>query len=333
MSAQSLTAAAGSLRHFNRFYTAQLGILDRDLLGSGRSLSEARVLYELATREGLTAGDLTRSLGLDPGYLSRMLAAFEKEGLLERRRSAEDGRVSHLVLTAEGRTVYAGLDRLSQAAAESLVARLGSEEREEVLAALRLIEAQLTSDPAPGEIMLRPHRVGDMGWIVHRQAVLYAREYGWDSDYEALIADIAGRFLRDFKPDRERCFVAERAGEIVGSVFAVEQSRDVAKLRLLYVEPSARGQGVGRRLVDACIDFAREKAYARLDLWTNDILIAARGIYESTGFKLIGEERHRSFGHDLVGQTWSLDLTQARAATPAQAAGDRPDRGRDGRAD
>jgi DNA-binding MarR family transcriptional regulator/GNAT superfamily N-acetyltransferase len=333
MSAQSLTAAAGALRHFNRFYTAQLGILDRDLLGSGRSLSEARVLYELATRERLTAGDLTRSLGLDPGYLSRMLAAFEKEGLVERRRSPEDGRVSHLVITAAGRAVYAGLDRLSQAAAESLVARLGGEEREEVLAALRVIEAKLTSDPAPGEIVLRPHRVGDMGWIVHRQAVLYAREYGWDSGYEALIADIAGRFLRDFKPGRETCFVAERAGEIVGSVFAVEESRDVAKLRLLYVEPSARGQGVGRRLVDACINFARQKAYARLDLWTNDILTAARAIYESAGFELIGEERHRSFGHDLVGQTWSLDLSQTRAAPLAPASGDRPDRGRDGRAD
>ena len=308
MSAQSLTAAAGALRHFNRFYTAQIGVLDRDLLGSGRSLSEARVLYELATREPLTAGELTRSLGLDPGYLSRMLAGFEKEGLLERRRSAEDGRVSHLALTAKGRTAYAGLDRLSQAAAETLVARLAGDARNEVLAALRLIEGRLATSPPASEILLRPHRIGDMGCIVHRQAVLYAQEYGWDGGYEALIAEIVGRFLREFKPERERCVVAERAGEIVGSVFAVEDSADTARLRLLYVEPSARGNGLGQKLVDECIAFARAKGYSRLDLWTNDILTAARRIYQKAGFELVKEERHRSFGHELVGQTWRLDL-------------------------
>ena len=308
MSAQSLTAAAGALRHFNRFYTAQIGVLDRDLLGSGRSLSEARVLYELATREPLTAGELTRSLGLDPGYLSRMLAGFEKEALLERRRSVEDGRVSHLALTAKGRTAYAGLDRLSQAAAETLVARLAGDARNEVLAALQLIEGRLAAPPQASEILLRPHRIGDMGWILHRQAVLYAQEYGWDGGYEALIAEIVGRFLREFKPERERCIVAECAGEIVGSVFAVEDSADTARLRLLYVEPSARGNGLGRRLVDECIAFARAKGYSRLDLWTNDILTAARRIYQKAGFELVKEERHRSFGHDLVGQTWTLDL-------------------------
>jgi DNA-binding MarR family transcriptional regulator/GNAT superfamily N-acetyltransferase len=308
MSAQSLTAAAEAVRHFNRFYTAQIGILDRDLLGSGRSLSEARVLYELATREALTAGDLARSLGLDPGYLSRMLAGFEKEGLLKRRRSAEDGRVSHLAFTAKGRVLYAELDRLSQAAAEALVSRLPGGGRDEMLSALRLVEARLASETRPSDIVLRPHRVGDMGWIVHRQAVLYAQEYGWDGGYEALIVEIVGRFLREFKPDRERCFVAERAGEIVGSVFVVEDGSNVAKLRLLYVEPSARGHGVGQKLVDECIAFARAKGYVRLDLWTNDILTAARRIYQKAGFELIGEERHHSFGHDLVGQTWSLDL-------------------------
>ena len=308
MCAQSLAAAAEAVRHFNRFYTAQIGVLDRDLFGSGRSLSEARVLYELATREPLTAGDLSRSLGLDPGYLSRMLAGFEKEGLLERRRSAEDGRVSHLALTANGRAVYAELDARSQTAAEALVSRLAGEVREEVLGALRLIESKLAPDKPSSDILLRSHRVGDMGWIVHRQAVLYAQEYGWDGGYEALIAEIVGRFLREFKPDRERCFVAERAGEIVGSVFIVEGGSDVAKLRLLYIEPSARGHGIGQKLVDECIAFARAKGYARLDLWTNDILTAARRIYQRAGFELVGEERHHSFGHDLVGQTWSLDL-------------------------
>ena len=324
MSAQSLTAAASALRHFNRFYTAQIGVLDRDLLGSGRSLSEARVLYELATREALTAGDLARSLGLDPGYLSRMLAGFEKEGLLERRRSAEDGRVTHLAFTAKGRVLYAKLDRLSQAAAEALVSRFPGGERDEMLGALRLVEARLASDTRPSDIVLRPHRVGDMGWIVHRQAVLYAREYGWDSGYEALIAEIVGRFLRDFKPDRERCFIAEHGGEIVGSVFAVEHSRDVAKLRLLYVEPSARGHGVGQRLVDACIAFARAKNYARLGLWTNDVLIAARRLYQKAGFELVKEEPHHSFGRDLVGQTWSLDLMRDPVERAAQTDSDRP---------
>jgi DNA-binding MarR family transcriptional regulator/N-acetylglutamate synthase-like GNAT family acetyltransferase len=324
MSAQSLTAAAGALRHFNRFYTAQIGVLDRDLLGSGRSLSEARVLYELATREALTAGDLTRGLGLDPGYLSRMLASFEKEGLLERRRSADDGRVSHLALKAKGRVAYAELDKLSQAAAETLVSRFDGEVRDEVLAALRLIEERLAPEPQASEIVLRPHRIGDMGWIVHRQAVLYAREYGWDGGYEALIAEIVGRFLREFKPDRERCFVGERAGEIVGSVFVVEHSSEVAKLRLLYVEPSARGHGLGQTLVDECIAFAHRKGFARLDLWTNDILIAARRLYQKAGFELVKEERHHSFGHDLVGQTWSLDLISDSTQRASQTTNDRP---------
>jgi DNA-binding MarR family transcriptional regulator/GNAT superfamily N-acetyltransferase len=324
MSAQSLTAAADALRHFNRFYTAQIGVLDRDLLGSGRSLSEARVLYELATREALTAGDLTRSLGLDPGYLSRMLASFEKEGLLERRRSADDGRVSHLALTAKGRVAYAELDKLSQVAAETLVSRLAGDVRDEVLAALRLIEGRLAPEPQASEIVLRPHRIGDMGWIVHRQAVLYAREYGWDGGYEALIAEIVGRFLREFKPDRERCFVAERGGEIVGSVFVVEHSSEVAKLRLLYVEPSTRGHGAGQRLVNECIAFARRTGYARLDLWTNDILVAARRLYQKAGFELVREERHHSFGHDLVGQTWSLDLMSDPAQGASQTINDRP---------
>ena len=315
MGVQSLEAAAGALRHFNRFYTAQIGVLDRDLLGSGYSLSQARVLYELATQGDLAAGDLTRALSLDPGYLSRILNGFERQGLLKRRRSCEDGRVIRLGLTPKGRAVFAKLDALSQSAAETLLSRLPGEACEDVLGAFRLVETRLApAAPKPAEVTLRPHRVGDMGWIVHRQAVLYAQEYGWDSGYEALIADIAGRFLRDFKPERERCFVAEREGKIVGSVFAVEDSAAVARLRLLYVEPAARGQGLGRRLTEACIDFARTSGYARLELWTNDILTAARRIYQAAGFELVKEEPHHSFGHDLVGQTWSLDL----------ARGDRP---------
>jgi DNA-binding MarR family transcriptional regulator/GNAT superfamily N-acetyltransferase len=304
----SLTGAARQLRHFNRFYTRAIGVLDRGLYGTGRSLAEARVLYELADGTAVTAGDLTRRLAMDAGFLSRMLARFEREGLIERRRSETDGRVSHLVLTDIGRTVFTELDHLSQTAAESLIAPLGAEARSTLLSAFGRAETLLATDRRSDNVILRPHRVGDMGWVVHRQALLYAREYGWDIGYEALIAEIAAKFIRDFDPAGEHCWIAERAGEVVGSVFLVRESGEVAKLRLLYLEQSARGLGVGRRLVDECIAFAREKGYARLDLWTQSILEAATRLYRATGFRLIREEPHHSFGHDLVGQFWSLDL-------------------------
>ncbi len=318
MQAAPLPQSALSLRHFNRFYTRQIGLLDRSLLGSGRSLTEARVLYELAHNGGLTASDFVWKFGIDGGYLSRMLSSFEKEGLLEKAPSAKDKRVSHLVLTDKGRATYAALDRLSQTAAEALLSPLGAAERARLLAAMHDIEAVLEERDAP-QITLRPHRTGDMGWIVHRQAALYAQEYGWDNSYEALIAEITAAFLKNFKPDRERCWVAERAGVIVGSVFVVEASPSLAKLRLLYVEPTARGSGLGRRLVDECIAFARASGYERLELWTNDILIAARRIYQAAGFQLIEEAPHHSFGQDLIGQTWSLDL-KARGLQPLAGA-------------
>jgi DNA-binding MarR family transcriptional regulator/GNAT superfamily N-acetyltransferase len=312
MGTRSISSSAAALRHFNRFYTAQIGLLDRDLLGSGHSLSEARVLYELALGNGLTAGDLSKRLGLDPGYLSRMLAGFEKKDLVARRRSAEDGRVAHLALTEKGRAAFAELDARSQSAAESLMARLGETARGDMVAALKTVESNIGAGGQDAEIILRPHRIGDMAWIVHRQARLYHEEYGWDLGYEALILDICGRFLREFKPERETAFIAERGGEIIGGVFVVEESAEAAKLRLLYVEPSVRGNGLGRRLVDACIAFAREKGYARLNLWTNDILIEARRIYEKAGFQLVDEAPHHSFGKDLTGQGWSLDLRRTR---------------------
>jgi DNA-binding MarR family transcriptional regulator/GNAT superfamily N-acetyltransferase len=307
----SLTGAARQLRSFNRFYTREIGVLDRGLYGTGRSLAEARVLYELAFGTGVTAGDLTRRLSMDAGFLSRMLARFEREGVIERRRSEADGRVSHLELTDHGRSVFAELDRLSQTAAETLIASLETEERSMLLSAFGQVETLLAADRRPGNVILRPHRVGDMGWIVHRQALLYAREYGWDIDYEALIAEIAARFVRDFDPEREHCWVAERGGEIVGSVFLVRDSDDVAKLRLLYVEKSVRGLGLGRRLVCECVAFAREKGYARLDLWTQSILTAAIRLYREAGFELVKEEPHHSFGQDLIGQFWSRDLRAA----------------------
>ncbi|MGB0086332.1 MAG: helix-turn-helix domain-containing GNAT family N-acetyltransferase [Rhodomicrobiaceae bacterium] len=313
MSVASIARAAQSLRHFNRFYTAQIGVLDRYLLGSGRSLSEARVLYELAHSDHLTASDFVWKLGIDGGYLSRMLSGFEKEGLLERCLSEKDRRVSHLVLTKRGRAAFTALDRLSQAAAEALLGPLGEAQQQRLIAAMSEIEAMLDAK-VPAPVILRPHRTGDMGWIVHRQAVLYAEEYGWDNSYEALVAQITGDFLTNLKPDREYCWVAEQAGRIVGSVFIVEGSARVAKLRLLYVEPAVRGQGLGRRLVDACIAFARAKGYERLDLWTQETLTPARRIYKAAGFQLVATAPHRSFGHDLVGETWTLDLTASDAS-------------------
>jgi DNA-binding MarR family transcriptional regulator/GNAT superfamily N-acetyltransferase len=308
MCAQSLTTASGSLRHFNRFYTAQIGVLDRDLLGSGHSLAEARILYELATNERMTASDLAEMLSMDRGYLSRVLSRFERGGLIERQRSPDDGRVQFLALTGKGRQTFAKLDALSQNATESMLSPLSYGERDELLGALRRIEATLAPRQPAQEIMLREHRIGDMGWIVHRQSVLYAREYGWDGEYETLVFDIIARFLRDFDRDREKCWVAERLGEIVGSVFLVRDTDSIARLRLLYLEPSARGMGVGRRLVDQCIGFASEKGYERIDLWTNSVLNSARRIYEKAGFHLVREEPHHSFGKDLVGQHWSLEL-------------------------
>jgi DNA-binding MarR family transcriptional regulator/GNAT superfamily N-acetyltransferase len=308
MCAQSLTTASGSLRHFNRFYTAQIGVLDRDLLGSGHSLAEARILYELATNEGMTASDLAEMLSMDRGYLSRVLARFERSGLIERKRSPDDGRVQFLALTGEGRQTFAKLDALSQNASEKILSPLSNDQREKLLGALNDVEKTLVQKPTDSEVALRDFQIGDMGWIVHRQSVLYAREYGWDGEYETLVFEIIARFLRDFDRDREKCWVAERLGEIVGSVFLVRDTDSIARLRLLYLEPSARGMGVGRRLVDQCIGFASEKGYERIDLWTNSVLNSARRIYEKAGFHLVREEAHHSFGKDLVGQHWSLEL-------------------------
>jgi DNA-binding MarR family transcriptional regulator/GNAT superfamily N-acetyltransferase len=313
METGALAQAATRLRHFNRFYTARIGVLDRDLLGSGWSLSEARVLYELASHEELTASELMQSLSMDAGYLSRMLKRFEKSGLIEKRVSEADRRSSHIALTDKGRKRFAVLDRLSQKAAESLLEPVPGRERGDLLDALNLVETALQQQGREQPVTFRQHRVGDMGWIVHRQAVLYAQEYGWDNSYEALISEITAKFIRDYDAEREMCLVAERAGEIVGSVFIVKESETVARLRLLYLEPAVRGQGVGRRLVDEAVRFTRDKGYERLELWTNSILTAARRIYEHAGFKLASEEPHHSFGKDLVGQYWALELKEGAA--------------------
>ena len=307
-------AQVAAFRHFNRFYTRQIGVLDRGFLHSDFSLTEVRVLYELAHRGTTTAGELGAMLGIDAGYLSRMLRAFRRRGLVTQRTSARDRRARDLALTARGRAEFARLDALQRADVQRVLDPLGAEARRSVLEQLAAVERVLGTTPPPNEIRLRRHRPGDMGWITHRQAVLYFEEYGWNEQYEALIARIMADFIDRHDPDRERCWVAERAGEIVGSVFCVRKSSTIAKLRLLYVEPSARGTGLGTRLVRECIRFARSVGYRTLTLWTNNVLVAARRIYEREGFALVAEDKHRSFGKSLVGQTWKLDLRQLEDA-------------------
>jgi DNA-binding MarR family transcriptional regulator/GNAT superfamily N-acetyltransferase len=298
-----------AVRQFTRFYTGRLGVLQEGLLESGFSLTEARVLYELANRNRPTASELGRDLGLDAGYLSRILKRFEDQGLVVRTRSESDARQSHLELTEAGRHSFEPLDQRSRDQVDDLLSRLPETDRARLVDAMSMIqtllgEAQSKSEP----YLLRPHRPGDMGWIVHRHGALYAQEYGWDESFEALVADIAASFIRDFDPKRERCWIAEKDGEIVGSVLLVKQEKEVAKLRLLYVEPKARGLGIGKRFVDECIRFARMAGYRRISLWTNDVLHAARAIYTAAGFRLVRSEPHSSFGHDLVGEFWELEL-------------------------
>lgn len=298
-----------AVRAFNRFYTRQIGLLDEGLLKSAFSLTEARVLYELAHLDGLTATDLGRDLGLDAGYLSRLLKKFEERGLVERAATEADARRSSIVLTPAGRQAFAPLNQDSHDQVAALLDRLPALEQDRLVKAMQTVQRLLGEGAAPKvPYMLRPLQVGDIGWIVRRQGMIYAQDYGWDETYEALVAEILGAFIKSFDPKWERSWIAEREGEVVGSVFLVRKSEEVAKLRLLYVEPSARGLGIGKRLVDECIGFARAKGYKMLTLWTNDILTAARHIYEAAGFKLVEEERHHSFGKDLVGQNWNLQL-------------------------
>lgn len=299
-----------AVRRFGRFYTRQIGALNEGLLKSSFPLTEARVLYELAYHPGPTASGLGRELALDPGYLSRILRSFEERGLLRREPSPRDARQSHLFLTETGEQAFAPLDQASREEVTALLSTLSEADQGRLLEAMQTIETLLGGPPAPQvPYILRPHRPGDLGWVVHRQAVLYSQEYGWNSDFEGLVAQIVADFQRDFDPRREQCWIAEREGLPVGSAFLVQgASEEEAKLRLLYVEASARGLGIGRRLVEECIAFARRCGYRRLTLWTNDILVSARRIYEATGFRLVAEEPHHSFGKDLVGQTWTLDL-------------------------
>jgi DNA-binding MarR family transcriptional regulator/N-acetylglutamate synthase-like GNAT family acetyltransferase len=302
-------ARAAAVRRFNRFYTRQIGVLNEGFLQSPFSLTEGRVLYELAHQERPTATEVSTALGVDTGYLSRILRRFERRGLVKRERSPADRRSRHLTLTAKGRSAIDALDARSQAEVRSVLNHLTEPDQRRLLEAMRTVERLLggSAASAPGYV-LRPHQPGDMGWVVHRHAVVYAQEYGWDEQCEALFADIVAQFLRNFDPKRERCWIAEREGDIVGSVFLVKESETVAKLRLLLVEPNARGLGIGGRLVSECVKTARRLGYRKITLWTQSILHAARQIYEKAGFRLARSEPHHSFGHDLIGETWELEL-------------------------
>lgn len=297
------------IRAFNRFYTEKVGALGDSLLRSPFSLAEARVLYELAHREQPAASELGRDLRLDAGYLSRILRGFEKKRLIGRKTSPEDARQSLLLLTGEGKRAFARLDDAARREVEEMLQPLATEERARLVEAMRAIRDVLgPRESKPEPYVLRTHQPGDMGWVVSRHGAIYAQEYQWTSEFEALVAEITAKFIRRFDGARERCWIAERHGERVGSVFLVARSRSVAQLRLLLVEPKARGLGIGARLVGECIRFAQECGYRKIMLWTNKGLDAARHIYEKAGFQLMEEEPHHSFGHDLVGQNWELEL-------------------------
>ncbi|AIY40730.1 Histone acetyltransferase HPA2 -related acetyltransferase [Collimonas arenae] len=306
MTIERLDDRATKVRYFNRFYTDKIGVLHEHLLDSAFSLTELRILYELAHRPTLTAADLARELSLNPGYLSRVISGFEKNGLLERARSETDGRVAQLHLTELGRATYAPLDEASQREVAAMLERLSLPEQQQLVDAMRQIESLLGQRDS--SYLLRDPRPGDMGWVVHRHGVLYAQDYGWNVDFEALVADIVAKYIRDFDSSAERCWIAEKDGKVVGSVFVVRHDETTAKLRLLYVEPSARGMGIGRRLVQECLRFAKFAGYQRMLLWTNSVLTGARDIYAKEGFEKIAEDAHHSFGKDLIGETWARDL-------------------------
>ncbi len=298
-----------AVRRFNRFYTRQIGLLNKGYLDSPFTLAEVRVLYEVAHRDSPTASEIAQALGLDAGYLSRMLLSFRKRGFLARQTSEKDARQSHLSLTRKGRTAFGALEAKSAAAVSKILERLSPAEKNLLTGALETIQGLLGEREEPkAPYLLRTHQPGDMGWVIHRHGVLYAQEYGWDERFEALVAQIAAEFIQRFDAKRERCWIAERDGAMVGSVFLVKKSERVAQLRLLLVEPSARGLGIGGRLVDECIRFARQAGYQKITLWTQSILDAARNIYRKAGFRVVKRERHQSFGQQLMGETWELIL-------------------------
>jgi len=302
-----LERRVAAVRRFNRFYTSKIGVLH--YLGSDFSLGEVRVLYELAHRaDPPTASELCRELGVDAGYLSRLLRGFERRRLITRTRSDSDGRRSHLALTAAGRAAFAPLGARSHDEIARLLTPLAEPDQRRLVEAMATIEGVLGGADRTPPFTLRPHRPGDMGWVVQRHGAVYAQEFGWDERFEALVATIVAKFIERHDAARERCWIAEKDGERIGSVFVVKRSATVAQLRLLLVEPAARGLGVGKHLVAECERFARAAGYRTITLWTNSVLVAARRVYEAAGYRLTNKERHTSFGHDLVGETWEKSL-------------------------
>ena len=304
--------AVQAVRRFTRFYTAALGTLEEGLLRSPLSLPEARLLYEVARSEEPTATEIAQRLRLDLGYVSRLVSRLEERKLIRRKSSARDARQSLIGLTAAGRKQFATLDRRSSEQVEAMLAPLNEEERGRLVRSMGTIEAMLSGETPPAEkpFVLRTHRPGDMGWVVWRQGLLYAREYGWDERYEPVAARIVADFIDHYEPERERCWIAERDGEPVGCVFLVRErsAEKTARLRLLHVEASARGLGLGKALVRQCTEFARKAGYERIVLWTQSALSAARHVYEAEGYRLIAEEEKENFGKRLVSQTWELGL-------------------------
>lgn len=305
MNAASETIIA-DIRQFNRFYTRTIGVLGNNLLGGDYPLTELRVLYEIANGDNVMAADLVRTLGLDFGYLSRILAQFEKRGWLKRERSEDDARKSHLLLTAKGRKAFATVNQQSRDEVAKLLEPLPWHQQLQLQAHLRQVQALLSPQPTTPAVRLRTHRAGDMGWIIQRHGALYEKEYAFNSEFEALVAEICAKFLREFNATKERCWIAELGDEPVGTIMLVRGPDGMAKLRLLLVEDSARGHGVGRTLVNECVSFAREAGYKGVTLWTQSNLFAARKLYTAAGFKLDKSEAHTSFGQSLTGETWTL---------------------------
>jgi DNA-binding MarR family transcriptional regulator/GNAT superfamily N-acetyltransferase len=298
-----------AVRRFNRFYTQHIGVLREGWLDSPFSLTEARVLYEIGQRAGTTASEIGNELGLDAGYLSRILGRFHKDGLIRKQISPDDGRQTLLSMTAQGRKAFAPLEAHTLQQVGAMLERLPPHDRDRLVSAMGTVECLLAPAPATPDFIMREPRAGDFGWIVTRHAVLYAQEYQWDATFEGLCAQIVADFLKTFDPSCERGVIAERNGEPVGSVLLAKDTPEVARLRLLLVEPSARGLGIGKALTDECIGFARACGYRRITLWTHSVLTAARHIYERAGFRLTTSEPRKSWGQDVVSEYWDMELS------------------------
>ncbi|WP_323161896.1 helix-turn-helix domain-containing GNAT family N-acetyltransferase [Pseudomonas fluorescens] len=302
----TITDRADSVRQFNRFYTHQIGVLQEHLLQSDYSLTELRILYELASRGDLTSTDLRQMLGLDAGYMSRLISGFDKKGLIQKVPCATDARASQLHITDLGREILAPLEQASRQEVITLLERLSEPQQLQLIASMKQIQTLL--EGGQSTYLLRDPQPGDMGLVVHQQTAIYSREYGWNSEFEALVSEVVAKYLREFDPTGERCWIAEKDGKVVGSVFVIRHDETTAKLRMLYVDASARGLGIGNRLVEECLRFARDVGYKKMILWTTSNLVDARRLYQRAGFELVEEEPIHSFGKELVSQTWAIEL-------------------------